>query len=135
MAAPLDSYVTRVCWNETGWVRPDGTAAAAEHDTYAARMGVGHEEWLFDFAWRLDGWKYGFLQPVNGSRAKLEGKSIDVRLYTISPDADWFYVGNLQACEVLDEPTAAAARHEFRKRGWFQSMARQVNTSAATTLA
>lgn len=126
MAAPLPSYVARVCWNETGWVRPDGTAAGAEHGTYAARMGFGHEEWLFDFAWKLDGWKYGFLQPVNKSRARLERTPIDVRLYTISPDADRFYIGHLKACEVLDEATAAAARHEFKKRGWFQSMVRQV---------
>lgn len=121
------AYVARICWNSKGWVYPTGEAAAAEAGTYATEMGFGHEEWLFNYEWILDGWKYGFLQPVGKSRAKLERRTIDVRLYTISPHAEWFYVGHLGACEVLDERTAAAARTQFKKRGWFKDMVEQLD--------
>lgn len=126
MAANLDHYVARICWNSNHWVRPSGEAANVESNTYATKMGFGHEEWLFNFEWVLDGWKYGFLQPVGKSRAKIEGQSIDVRLYSIGPDADWFYVGHIKLCEVLGETTARVARREFKKRGWYGDMLAQL---------
>jgi len=120
---PPDSYLARLCWNSTNWVRPPGEAAKSEHgDTYNAEMGFGHEEWLFNYQWILDGWKYGFLQPVNRSLAKVQGKTLDVRLYTISPGRHWYYVGHLRSCEVLTEEAAEAARKEFKRRGWFKDM-------------
>ena len=114
----MDRYVARICWNSKSWVRPTGEAALAESGTYAATMGFGHEEWLFNFEW--------ILQPVGKSRKKLAGRTIDVKLYTITPDGEWFYAGHLKSCEVLDEEAASAARREFKKRGWLKDMLAQV---------
>jgi hypothetical protein len=51
-----ERYIARVCWNTRNWVRPSGDAPLVEHaDTYASTNGFGHEEWLFNFAWLLDG--------------------------------------------------------------------------------
>ena len=56
-------YTARLCWNTRNWVQPSGDARMVEQkNTYTARNGFGHEEWLFNFQWILDGWKYGFLQ-------------------------------------------------------------------------
>jgi hypothetical protein len=122
-----DSYLARLCWNSSNWVRPTGEAARSEQgDTYNAEMGFGHEEWLFNYQWVSQGWKYGFLQPVNKSLAAVQGKTIDVRLYTISSARQWFYVGHLRACEVLTEDMAEAARAEFKRRGWLKDMIAQV---------
>jgi hypothetical protein len=85
-------------------------------------MGFGHEEWLFNFNWLLDGWKYSFLQPVNKSRARLEGQTIDVRLFTVGRARSWFYVGEIAQCQVLTTDQAVHARAEFRNRGWLQQM-------------
>lgn len=118
-----ERYLARLCWNSKNWTRPTGDAARIEQaETYNAKMGFGHEEWLFNFQWVLDGWKYGFLQPVNRSLAKVEGKVLDVRLYAISPTGSWFYVGHLRRCEVLTEDQAQTARAEFKRRGWFKDM-------------
>lgn len=121
----MNAYVARLCWNGDGWKYPTGESAKAEHDTYATTMGYGHEEWLFNLEWVLDGWKYGFLQPVNRSYAKMKGQTIDVRLYTISPAKEWFYVGRLPRCEVLTMAQVEHARREFRRRGWLKDMEAQ----------
>jgi hypothetical protein len=123
---PPERYLARLCWNTTNWTRPTGEAARIENNTYNTTMGFGHEEWLFNFQWILDSWKYGFLQPVNNSLPKVQGKDLDVRLYTISPTGSWFYVGHLHRCEALTEELADEARTEFKKRGWFKDMLRQV---------
>lgn len=119
-------YFARLCWNSSGWVHPTGEAARAERETYAAQHGFGHEEWLFNYQWVLDGWKYGFLQPINRSLAKVQGETIDVRLYTIDPDSSWFHVGQIRSCEVLTEEQASAARKAFKQRGWFKQMTSQL---------
>lgn len=122
-----EAYLARLCWNSSNWVRPTGEAARSEQGvTYNAKMGFGHEEWLFNYQWILDGWKYAFLQPVNKSLAKVQGKILDVRLYTISSDRHWYYVGHLRSCEVLTEQAADRARREVKRRGWFKDMMSQL---------
>lgn len=126
-AARAASYVARICWNSQNWRYPTGEAAKIEHDdTYNAQSGFGHEEWLFNFQWILDGWKYAFLQPVNRSLEKVQGETLDIRVYTIKPGENWWYVGHLHRCEVLHETVAADARKEFQRRGWLKSMMDQV---------
>lgn len=101
-----------------------GEAARSEQGaTYNVEMGFGHEEWLFNYQWVLDGWKYGFLQPVNKSLPKVQGKTLDVRLYTISSSRHWYYVGHLRSCEVLTDEQAETTRREFKRRGWYKDMA------------
>lgn len=122
----LDQYLARLWWNSANWVHPTGEAARAETGTFAARMGFGGEEWLFNLQWMLDGWKYGFLEPVRGSRARLEGQEIDVRLFTIAPEKGWLYVGHLRRCEVLTTQRATAAHRRFEDEGWLREMMEQV---------
>lgn len=121
----MNQYVARLCWNTANWTRPTGDCVKAEHKTYVTENGYGHEEWLFNFQWILDGWKYGFLQPVNHSYEKMHGQAIDVRLYTLSQRSEWFYVGRIPACEVITEEQAEAARSAFRRNGWLKDMEAQ----------
>lgn len=53
-----------------------------EKGTYVVGAGFGHEEWLFNFVWLLDGdrFHYGFLQPVANSFKKVTGTTIDLLL-------------------------------------------------------
>src|SRR3989442_16034085 len=102
VCAMSEVYAARICWNSKGWVAPTGEAARVEKDTYTTRYGFGHGGWLFKYDWLLDGWKYGFLQPVNPSRENLQGKAIDLRLYTISPERERLYVAEIAGCEILN---------------------------------
>lgn len=126
MVKAPEKYVARICWNSANWVHPTGEAPSIERATYVTEAGFGLEEWLFNFQWVLDGWEYGFLQPVNRSLAKAQGTTIDIRLCAISPKAEWFYVAHVPRCEVLTEEQAEYARREFKRRGWFQDMVDQV---------
>lgn len=122
----MDEYLARICWNSKCWTEPTGEAAKSESGSYAARSRLGHEEWLFDPGAIIDGWQYGFLQPVSKSRDRLAGETIDVRLFTISPQSQWFYVGRLPSCEVLTVEAAESARVAFRKSGRLKAMDAQV---------
>lgn len=125
MLGSCERYLARLCWNSNNWTRPSGDADEQE-DTYSSRVGFGHEEWLFNFEWVLDGWKYGFLQPVNRSLEKVQGRVLDIRLYTIRPDSAWFYVGHIPRCEVLTEDQAEGFGKQFKRNGWLKEMIRHV---------
>jgi hypothetical protein len=119
-------YTARICWNSNTWRFPSGEAPHLETASYVVEAGFGHEEWLFNFAWLIDGFHYAFLQPVNRSFENVTGKAIDVLLYTISPSSDRLYAGEISTCEVLRPVQAAAAVQIYQKRGWLKSMAEQV---------
>jgi hypothetical protein len=126
-AEPCPKYFARLCWNTRNWICPSGDASKIENaDTYAARMGFGHEEWLFNFNWLVDGWKYSFLQPINKSLSRLKGKTIDVRLFTVGGTKEWFYVGEIDECQVLTEEQARYALNQFSTRGWLRDMEEHV---------
>ena len=122
----LPSYVARICWNSKGWIGPTGDAAPLEaKSSYAADKGFGHEEWLFDPEAALDGWQYGFLQPVNKSHGRVAGRTIQLRLWTIGPGRTWYYVGQLPACQVLTHDEAEAAVKQFAASGRLARMEAQ----------
>lgn len=116
-------YNCRICWNTEGWTFPTGEAAQSETGTYVSSNGFGHEEWLFNFEWIINGWKYGRLQPVARSLEKLADESIDLCLYTLSPRDGAMTVGSIDGVRVLDEEEAEFALSEFRNRGWLDDMA------------
>jgi hypothetical protein len=54
------------------------------------------------------------------------GKTIDVLLYTINPERDRLYVGEIVSCEVLNLDQAEWSHKIYKERGWLNSMAEQV---------
>lgn len=123
----LPTFLARLCWNSAHWVRPTGEAKATEKGTYVTDFGFGHEEWLFNLAWVLDdGFHYAYLQPMNDSWKNFTGQTIRVRLFTIAPDRQRFYVGELRSCDVLNEEQAAAASKAYKKRGWADERRKQL---------
>jgi len=79
-----DKYV-RICWNTLGWRMPSGEAPPIEAKTYVANHGFGHEEWLFNFEWLINGYRYGFLQPIGKYYDRYKGKTCSILMYTITP--------------------------------------------------
>lgn len=74
-----DHRYCRICYNSEGWRRPTGDADETTGSYYATN-GFGHEEWLFNYEWCINGYKYGFLQPFNGI-TKHRGKWFSLKLY------------------------------------------------------
>lgn len=122
----MEKYCARICWNSHGWVFPSGEAKELETESYVTKAGFGHEEWLLNFAWLIGGYHYGFLQPVSDSYEKVNGKTIDVLLFTINPKGDRVYVGEISRCEVITHEQAQSALEDYKKAGWHNSMKQQV---------
>lgn len=89
---------------------------------YAGVSHFGHEEWLFNLAWIIDGYHYAFLQPVGRVREKRAAESLDLLLWTINPAGERYEAGRIRNCRVLtpDEAHKATAMH--KKRGWYRQM-------------
>ena len=120
-------YLSRICFNQSGWTRPDGSAVGMEINTFYAEHGHGHEEWLFRSEWQLGGWQYGFLQGVNNSRARFEGSDElnDVTLFTLTPEGRR-YVAVIRDLECLSLQQSEAVFVEFEERGWIAQMQQEV---------
>ena len=124
-------YLARISHNSESWQRPTRDAQAHEEEgTYNQEYGFGHEDWLFRNEWLIDGWRYGFVQGVNHSHAKLvaANEPFDLTLFTIDDQKRRRYIATISAAECLDDKQADAALDEFKKRGWHEIMLREIQT-------
>lgn len=126
VAPAMETYLTRITWNEHEWRRPSGPIRRREQGTYVAKHGFGHEEWLNRPAWRVGGWCYAFIEGVQRSRDRLEGSTINLRLFAISPSKTRLMVGEIHNAQVLTWDQSASAFKRFRARGWFREMQREI---------
>ena len=128
-AKPVPTYVTRLAYNSHHWSRPATAAEVQEAgDTYRNANGFGHEDWLFRNEWELDGWRYGFVQGVNNSRAKLlrESTPFHLRLFTMPAPRDRRAVAEIRDVECLDDGAAKAAVAAYESLGWLDTMRAEV---------
>ncbi len=101
------TYFSRICWNSKGWICATGDSRGLETPPrFVTSHGFGHEEWLFNNLWEIEGWRYGFLQPVNASWSNHQGEIIHVGLYTIDPSRRRLWAGPIRRAEVLTEAEA-----------------------------
>jgi hypothetical protein len=133
----------RICWNTKYWRQPTGEARYLERKSFVRKHGFGHEEWLFNFAWlqrapkaRSEKFKYGFLQPIGKYRSAYEGTTLDILLYTVSPDSERVAVGEIKDLLVPELPELRSAMAELRRNGWLQEMRNDLSHLglASTTL-
>jgi hypothetical protein len=110
----------RICYNSNGWRKPSGTAD--EHgSTYYGQHGFGHEEWLFNYEWCINGFKYGFLQPINRNLTTYQGSTFSLKLYTNLAGRS-FYAGTIDRVYVPHDDELEVAFDEMRANGWFEQM-------------
>lgn len=128
-AKPVPTYVTRLAFNSNHWRRPATAAEVQEAgDTYRSENGFGHEDWLFRNEWEIDGWRYGFVQGVNKSRAKLlrENTPFNLRLFTMPASGGRRAVAEIREVECLDDGAASAAVAAYESLGWLDTMRAEV---------
>lgn len=122
----MDTYITRICWNDFGWQKPSGSASKLETDTFTAEFGFGFEEWLFSPHSEIEGWRHGFVQGVNKSQKRLGGESIGLLFYTIAPSKMRYFVGEIKECQVLTPSEANHVHAQLEKNGTFSQMIENV---------
>lgn len=132
----MDKYC-RICWNSNNWKKPTGEARHLETgESYVAKNGFGHEEWLFNFSWLLSGgaftgntpYRYGFLQPIGKYYNKYKGTTLSALLYTKSPEGKNLIVANIKDVYVPDERELSWALSQMVGNGWITGMQNELES-------
>lgn len=121
-------WIARICWNDYYWRKPSGMAGKSKNkDSYERQAGFGHEEWLLDTTKLLNGYHYGFLQPIGAHRDKYAGQVFDIHLYTIhgSTGEKW-WLGKVNNAWVVDEDESRGAYDSYKKEGYLKEMMHQL---------
>ena len=114
---------SRICWNTSGWRKPTGDAVHVETgQTYVAAHHFGHEEWLFNFEWLINGYRYGFLQPIGKFYQKYKGNSCSVLVYTVTPEQETLLVAKISDAYIPDEDELRRVLRKYEDSGWLDGM-------------
>jgi hypothetical protein len=112
----------RICWNVEQWRRPSGSAAQFETGSYVQKHGFGHEEWLFNYEWIIDGYRFAFVQPIHKFLHAYEGMTFPLLLYTITPDRVHLAVARIEKVYVPTKEELSHISDVFSQRGWLGQM-------------
>ena len=130
--------LARVCWNTLGWQKPSGpvgkSTSAASHES-SQFAGFGAEEWLFNFSRLIDGYHYGFLQPLNsGTNGEAyAGRDFNIRLFTRNEATGLYYlVGRILNAHALTAEEREAAEAVYRREGWTADMQRELEEAGGS---
>ncbi|MCA0238148.1 MAG: excisionase family protein [Bacteroidetes bacterium] len=125
---PNEKRFARLCWNRNGWVVPSGRyGKSKDPNAHEREYGFGYEEWLLDFDKLIDGYHYGFLQPVFQDWNAYKGKKYDVILFSRNAKEDQrYWIGEIQNVEVIDEEKCREILRIYQKNGWLKNMEDQM---------
>ena len=122
-ASIMDDKFSRICWNTAGWRKPTGDAVSVEtKDTFVAKYHFGLEEWLFNSEWMIDGFRYGFLQPIGKYYDRYKGKFCSILLYTVTPEKDTLIVAKISNVYIPKEDELDRVLRKYRTEGWMDRM-------------
>ena len=119
--------IARLCWNTNEWRRPSGRDGKSKSSkSYENEMGFGHEEWLLDDTKIIDGYHYGFLEPLRVTSAKHYGMVYDIHLYTFSPNKQRVYIGCLKNAVGVSDEESQKVYDYYKKKGWIDEMQQDI---------
>ncbi len=119
----IEHKISRITWNSKGWIKPSGRDGKSKNESFEHTYGYGHEEWLFDSSKSIDGYKYGFLEPIYKFYDSYIGKNFNISLYTIDDNKkQQYWVGTLNNVEVINEETAERVLGIYKNNGWLEEM-------------
>ncbi|MDE0392216.1 MAG: hypothetical protein OXI57_09125 [Rhodospirillales bacterium] len=119
----MNNKYARICWNTLGWRMPSGDARRIETgQSYTVTHGFGHEEWLFNFEWLIDGYRYGFLQPIGKHYKRYAEHNCSILLYTVTPEQKTLLVGIIRHAYVPGKEVLDDVLRVTDDAGWLQTM-------------
>jgi len=123
-----EDKIARICWNTKGWRKPSGAMGKSKYKkAFEHRFGFGHEEWLLDTTKLIDGWHYGWLQPIGLHRKKYVGQTFNISLYSIDGDTrDRWWVRRISDVVVTAPETSSDVYLRYKKEGWLEEMEEQL---------
>jgi hypothetical protein len=125
--------VIRICWSTEEWKFPSGSKGKSNSkDSYEHIYGFGHEEWLFDKSKIINGFHYGFLEPLNVTSGKHENKIYNISLYTVNNLNERFFVGEIKNVDCITRQESIDIYKIYEEKGWLQEMKSQVEYVGGT---
>jgi hypothetical protein len=123
-----EQRIARLAYNTNGWVLPSGFEGKSKsRESYEFKNGYAHEEWLLDLNKTINGYHYGFLEPINKNYSKYIGQVFDIYLFTINSFTnEKFWVGKLSNVEIIDEETSEKVKSAYIQKGWYKEMERDL---------
>ncbi|WP_452226426.1 hypothetical protein [Lacinutrix cladophorae] len=123
-----EKRISRLAFNSNGWIMPSGSYGKSNHkESHEANYGYGHEEWLFDTSKLIDGYHYGFLEPIRKHQDTYADKAYNVWLYTIDGvSKSRYWVGEILNIEVINQKQADSIKSTYKKNGWLKEMEEQI---------
>ncbi len=117
----MEDKFCRICWNIAGWQSPTGTATDSPNSYYGTHR-FGHEEWLFNNDWLIDGYRYGFLQPIGKYLSSYSGQECSILLYTLTPEGEILLVGKIIDAYVPYMEELQQVLTTYEDTGWLEQM-------------
>jgi len=120
----MEERISRVCWNKNGWVKPSGPIGKSrDKNSHENRYGYGHEEWLADTGKIIDGYHYGFLEPIRKNQEKYIGDKFNITLFSINSSiSERYLVGKIKNAIVIDSSEADSVRKIYQEKKWLAEM-------------
>jgi hypothetical protein len=129
----IENKISKICWNSEGWKFPSGSKGkSVASESYEAKYGFGHEEWLFDKSRMIDGYHYAFLQPLNLKTDKHVGKIYNISLFTITNSKKYF-VGEIKNAECISREKSREIYEIYKQQGWLKQMSEEVERAGANS--
>lgn len=127
----IEKRIARLAFSTNGWIMPSGSyGKSLSPDSYEAQFGFGHEEWLFDVSKLINGYHYGFLEPIRKQFQAYTGNNYNVWLYTFdSKSKKRYWVGEIKQIEVLTKAEADFALKKYMELGWYSEMENQIDAA------
>lgn len=114
--------LSKVCWNDFGWTKPSGTnGKSPSTNSYENIEGYGHEEWLLDKSKTVDGFHYGFLQPLNLKTDRHVGQIYKIWLYATTNKQN-FLVANIDEVICIPQEESVEIYKIYKANGWIKEM-------------
>lgn len=129
----INKKVARIAWNDEGWKKPSGVRGkASSNDTLEGKFGFGLEEWLFDVSKIVDGYHYGFLEPIRKGQVAQANKSYPIWLYTINgATKKRYWIAEIKKTIVIDEAEATFVKQKYQELGWLKEMQKQITAAGS----
>lgn len=131
-----EKRLVRICWNTNEWKKPSGKKGKSKSkETFENSKGFGGEEWLFDFDKLIDGYKYGFLQPLwyeddyrQGAIYSVQGKIYDIGLYSInSINKRYYWIGKILNVVGLYDTEIKEITKIYEEQKWNKDILKDLN--------
>ena len=118
----MTEKISKICWNDFKWSKPSGTnGKSPSANSYENSSGYGHEEWLLDKSKIIDGYHYGFLQPLNLKTDRHVGKTYKIWLYTIYGKQK-ILIGFIDNGFCISKDESIKTYAFYKRNGWIKEM-------------